>query len=281
MNGADRTEDEGRADAATTPVTTGKRLIFTVTPGRSGSYHLCELLSAVPDVHAEHEPEPNFVHVMRRTQHDPDTAARFLRAHKMPAINAVAEPVYAETSHLTCKGFIEPMIRMGLRPGLIFLRRAPREVAWSLLERSTVPGRSRLGCAYLLEPRDPYVLPLIGWEGLSDYQLCFWYALEIERRHQRYATLADKLGLATAEVTNTELNDWTLFSRLLTDLGLSATDSVREAHSRISKRRHNLNPVRREMNERDVAAAEQEVWDRVAAFEPLLPQEIQLRYASS
>jgi hypothetical protein len=178
-----------------------KRIIFTVTSGRSGSAYLSQLLQAVPGLHAEHEPEPNFAHVMRRVQHNPAIAFAFLREHKLPAIAKVAEPVYAETSHLTCKGFIEPMIQLGLRPGLIFLRRSPREVAWSLQERNTIPGRTPLGCAYLLEPRDPFVLPLIGWETLSDYQLCFWYALEIEHRCLRYVALASELGLPTADDT--------------------------------------------------------------------------------
>ena len=210
-----------------------KSTIFTVTPGRSGSAYLSQLLQSVPDLHAVHEPEPNFVHVMRRAQFNPSIAFTFLKDYKLPAIAKVTEPIYAETSHLTCKGFLEPMIMLGLRPGLIFLRRPPREVAWSLLERNTIPGRTSLGCAYLLEPRDPYVLPLIGWHALSDYQLCFWYALEIERRCLRYAALGGELALKTEDVTNRELNDWTAFSSLLSKFSLSATDAVREAHARI------------------------------------------------
>jgi hypothetical protein len=261
-------------------MTLEKTLIFTVTPGRSGSNYLSQLLNAVPGLHAEHEPEPNFVHVMRRIQHNPDIAFTFLREHKLPAIAKVAEPIYAETSHLTCKGFIEPMILLGLRPGLIFLRRSPREVAWSLLERGCIPARDPLGFSYLLEPRDPFVLPLIGWETLSDYQLCFWYALEIERRCLRYSALASSLEMPTAEVTNKELNDWAAFSRLLSNLNLPATDEVREAHTRISAQHHNPNISRKKMPfVDDVAAAEEQVWSRIAHFEPLLRQNIQDRYA--
>ena len=261
-------------------MTLEKTLIFAVTPGRSGSKYLSQLLSAVPGVHAEHEAEPNFVHVMRRVQHNPDIAFTFLRDHKLPAIAKVSEPIYAETSHLTCKGFIEPMILLGLRPGLIFLRRSPRDVARSLLERGGVPAREPMGFSYLLDPRDPFVLPLIGWETLSDYQLCFWYALEIERRCLRYLALASSLEMPTAEVTNQELNDWAVFSQLLRSLNLPATDAVREAHAHISAQHHNPNISRKKMPSMDyLVDSEEQIWSRIANFEPLLRQHIQDRYA--
>ncbi|MBI5451554.1 MAG: hypothetical protein HY940_09390 [Gammaproteobacteria bacterium] len=258
-----------------------KSLIFTVTSGRSGSAYLSQLLGSLPGVHSEHEPEPNFVHAMRRAQQNPAVALAFLRDHKLPAISRVTEPVYAESSHLTCKGFIEPMIQLGLRPGLIFLRRPPREVAWSLLERNTIPGRTTWGWSYLLEPRDPNVLPLLGWETLSDYQLCFWYALEIERRCIRYTALAGELGLPNADVTNMELNDWEFFSRMLKNLGLAETDQVRAAHADISAKVHNVNPKRIQMPIEQLAVAEQQVWNLVASFEPLLQQGIKRRYGRS
>ena len=258
-----------------------KTLIFVVTPGRSGSKYLANLLGAVPGVHAEHEPEPNFVHVMRRSQHNPSSALSFLRDHKLPAISKVAEPIYAETSNLTCKGFIEPMIMLGLRPGLILLRRSPRQVAFSLLERYTVPARTQMGLTYLLDPRDPFVLPLPGWESLSDYQLCFWYALEVERRCLRYAAIANRLGMALTDITCEELNHWSIFSRLLSDLNLPATDTVRESHARISAKVHNLNSRKLERPTKDeFTASEEVVWNRIAYFEPLLQQDIQDRYES-
>lgn len=259
-----------------------KRIIFTVTSGRSGSDYLAQLLSSVPGVHAEHEPEPNFVLAMRRVQNNPAVASAFLTELKFPAINKIAEPVFAETSHLTCKGFLEPMFLMGLRPGLIFLRRPPREVALSYFERNTIPGRTTWGCAYLLDPRDPFVLPLIGWETMHDYQLCFWYALEMEHRYLRYATQASELGLPTVDVTNLELSDWTAFSRLLSTLSLPNTEANREAHTRISEQHHNPNPpLRPRMSHDEVAPMEEQVWNHVANFEPLLRQKVHRRYALS
>ena len=132
---------------------------------------------------------------------------------------------------------------------------------------------------YLLEPRDPYVMPLPGWESLSDYQLCFWYALEIERRCVRYTAIGNTLEMRIVDVTNKELNDWSIFTRMLDKLNLPSTDKVREAHKRISSQKHNLYPKPRDMpSEDDFMAREQEVWNRIGNYEPLLQREIQDRH---
>ncbi len=254
-----------------------KKLIFTVTPGRSGTAYLAKLLDAVPSVNAHHEPQPNFVDVMRRVQMEPAVAYAFLYKYKIPAIRACPGEVYAETSHLTCKGFIEPMIRMGLRPALIILRRPPREVAWSHGERGAVPGRSTSGVAYLLDPRDLGVLPLLHWEAASHYQLCFWYALEMERRQLHYAEMAHDLGLPVIDVTHRELNDWAVFAQILTTLGLPVSAEVRQAHSRISSERHNKNPLHLDMLDH-LEVEEEPIWENIAHFEPLLRDHIARRY---
>jgi hypothetical protein len=87
----------------------GIRLILTVTPGRSGTVYLCELLKSVPGIYSAHEPEPKFSDVMRAVQYDPAIARRFLLSQKLPAIRRYAQSTYVETSHLACKGFIEPL----------------------------------------------------------------------------------------------------------------------------------------------------------------------------
>lgn len=254
-----------------------KKLIFTVTAGRSGTVYLCKLLETVPTVSAYHEPKPNFVDVMRRAQTDPAVAYAFLHQYKFPAIRQCEGEVYAETSHLTCKGFIEPMIRMGLRPALIILRRPPREVAFSHGERGAVPGRSTSGIEYLLDPRDPGVLPFLHWESASHYQLCFWYALEMERRQLHYTAMARELGLTVVDVTHRELNDWEIYARMLTTLGLPITEDVRQQHAIISSQPHNKNPLQLEVPG-PLEAEEEPIWDAVSHYQPLLRDHIIKRY---
>ncbi|WP_457755126.1 hypothetical protein [Thermovibrio ammonificans] len=165
----------------------GKRLIFTVTTGRSGTALLSALLSLVPGVASLHEPDPNFALVMRRAQTNRALALKFMAYEKLVAVAGFKEPVYCETSHLFCKGFFEPTLDLGILPELILLKRDRRKVAKSLFELNTIPGRTPLALIYYLKPDDPSVfLPVEGWSHLNDYQLCYWYCLEIEKRMDVY-----------------------------------------------------------------------------------------------
>lgn len=254
-----------------------KSLIFTVTPGRSGTKYLTALLGSVPGIAALHEPMPDFVMAMRRAQQNPEVAFAFLREVKLPAIAALPAPIYAETSHLFCKGFLEPAILIGLRPKLIVLRRPPRDVAWSLLERETVPARTPYGCLYLLDPRDPGVMPMPGWERMTDYQLCFWYALEIERRQLRYAGFAAELGLACFEVRQSDLGKSEIFAAMLRALGIETSGVAVSDHETISAMRHNSNK-RRLTKPDNLEKQEADLWRAVLPYEPLLPSAIQAKY---
>ena len=218
-----------------------KRLIFCVTPGRSGTNYLAKLLEKVPNVGAYHEPHPNFAQAVRLLQAKPSIAHSYLLQFKFPAIMQDPNPVYVETSHMACKGFLEPMIRMGLRPDLIFLRRAPREVAWSFTQRHCIPGRDIYGNRDLVHPTDIGGFPLPNWESYSDYQLCFWYALEMERRQRHYAELAAERGLTAVEISADGLNEWACFARMATALDLTIDEQVQAAHGDISAVRHNAN----------------------------------------
>ena len=172
----------------------GIRLILTVTPGRSGTTYLSEILKTVPGIYSDHEPEPKFSDVMRSAQYDARIACRFLLLQKLPAIRRCAQSTYLETSHLACKGFIEPLVDNGCPPDLIVLKRNPFLVATSLYLIAAVPGRTPTGNQFLLRPDDPNVLPLDGWQEFSDWALCFWYCREIERRTEVYTNLIREQG---------------------------------------------------------------------------------------
>jgi hypothetical protein len=45
----------------------------------------------------------------------------------------------------------------------------------SYWRRSSIPGRTARGIEYLLDPS------FAGWDSLTDYQLCYWHCLEVER----------------------------------------------------------------------------------------------------
>lgn len=182
-----------------------KRLIFTVTTGRSGTAYLTAVFNYLKDVTALHEPEPEYVEVLRAAQIDRGVAEDFVIEKKLPAIVRVKNPIYVETSHLVCKGFLEIFLDLGLVPDLVVHRRPMRQISLSLLKMGTIPGRTEKALRFYLRPSDPGVLSLPGWETLSDYQLCYWYCLEIERRALHYAALFRSRGARVVETTLTGL----------------------------------------------------------------------------
>jgi hypothetical protein len=256
-----------------------KQLILTVTAGRTGTAYLHNLFRLFPGIDSVHEDEPSYVHVMRRVQTQPAEAITFLTRFKFPVIAACKSRTYAETSHLFCKGFLEPMISLGIYPDLMLLRRNPRSIALSLLERNTIPGRTSTGTDYLLCPSDPNTLPLPLWEGLTDYQLCFWYALEVERRQQRYGDYMRQLGSNVCDYTANELHSPDRFIEMANTFSLEINnrDELLRGHNEVSQTNFNMTPVRQE-SAMDIESSEQEVWGATAFYEPLLRQRVMDRY---
>jgi hypothetical protein len=174
--------------------TAGKHLVLTVTTGRTGTLYVRQLLGNLPGLCCLHEPAPNFVEAMRAAQTEPSAAEAFWLEKKLPFIRAQAGSIYFETSHLACKGFIEPLLSHGIVPDLVILERDKVKVATSLYMLGTIPARSGDGLAYLLSPEDPTVVGMDGWRDMHDWALCYWYCLEIDRRASLYARRVAELG---------------------------------------------------------------------------------------
>jgi hypothetical protein len=200
----------------------GKRLIFTVCTGRCGTQLLADRLARLNGVTALHEPDPNFVDCLADAVRDSGVATRFLLERKLPAIARQTGNIYVETSHVFCKGFLQPLINCGVVPDLILLSRPSREVALSLRRINTVPGRTPLGRQWLLSPDMPGVLSLPNWESMSDYQLCYWYCLEIIRRQKEAADLVARTGGRFSHVSLADIRTYAGVSRMIRELGMPA-----------------------------------------------------------
>jgi len=197
-----------------------KRIIFTVTSGRSGTAYVATLFQYVKGVEAYHEPEPEFRKVLRQAQMRPAVAKAFMAHKKLPAIASTGGDIYVETSHLFCKGFLEPTLELGVIPDLIIHTRPHRQVAVSLYKMGTIPGRTPKALQFYLSPDDPGVLPLRNWKSLHDYQLCFWYCLEIERRTLKYEGLYRNMERTVVKTELAELKTTSGFLKMLKDLDL-------------------------------------------------------------
>ena len=243
-----------------------KRLLFTVTPGRSGTGYLAKLLSFVPGVASFHEPEPRFSEIMRSIQQDADIAYEFWVKKKLPRIASERVPIYVETSHLFCKGFIEPLLKLGITPDLIILTRPHRQVAISMYQLNTIPGRTEKGLKYYLSPRDSGVLPLPEWQSLHDYQLCYWYCLEIERRSHRYERMFLERNARVVKIALDEVSTAPGFNRLLQQLDLPKPGIVAQLRLFLARHRR-INTKARKKTVMDIPenidSLEQEVLDIV------------------
>jgi hypothetical protein len=144
----------------------------------------------------------------------------FWLREKIPTILQTPTDTYIETSHLVCKGFLDVLLELKITPDLILHRRPARDVAQSMFTMGTIPGRSDKGLAFYLSPDDPGVLSLPQWGKLHDYQLCYWYCLEIERRAAVYGALFKAAGARIAETTLTGLKSFSGLKTCFSDLEL-------------------------------------------------------------
>lgn len=211
-----------------------RRVVLTVTSGRTGTDTVSKLFGDLPDTTSLHEPNPNHRFILHRVQSRPEEAAWFFWHLQAPALLARDGANVVETSHMFCKGFFEPCIAAGFRPSLLFMERETQAVAQSLLLKNAVPRRTGAGYRYLVAPDDEPYLPVEGAESLSDYQLCYWYALEIETRQQLYAELASELGLTTAKIATGELSDAARLVETVTALGLADEEAAQEAVAKMA-----------------------------------------------
>lgn len=197
-----------------------KQLIFTVATGRCGTAFLAEILRLIPGASSYHEPKPEYAEVLRQVQVQPSLAGEFLIEKKLPILALDDAQIYIETSHLFCKGFLEPLLELDIIPAMIWMKRAHRDVAASMFRGGTIPGRTKKGLQFYLSPEDIGVLPIENWYKLNDYQLCYWYCLEIERRAKSYRSLYQNNGWKWGETSISEITQASGVSQLLEDLNL-------------------------------------------------------------
>jgi hypothetical protein len=188
-----------------------RRLLFTVTTGRSGTEYLARVLSLFANVEARHEPKPRFSSCFRAVVAAPHVAREFWEQEKLARVERGRRPIYAETSHLFCKGFAESLVELGRTPELVHLRRDARATARSLWALDSVPGRTLRGVRYYLSPSDPNHLPVPAdvARGWTDYQLCYWYCLEIDARARHLRAELEPRGVRfhTVELADIQTED--------------------------------------------------------------------------
>tara|TARA_B100001564_G_scaffold359065_1_gene379525 strand:- start:423 stop:1223 length:801 start_codon:yes stop_codon:yes gene_type:complete len=252
------------------------KLIFTVTTGRTGTTYLTNLFHGLPDTSSLHEPEPYFHEVMRQAQTNPYLFYTFWEK-KLNFITAQDRTVYIETSNVFSKGFLEPLLRLGYKPSLIFLNRSFRKIALSLLSRNSIPSRSKNGLIFSASPNDPYSLPLPG-TGWTDYQLCFWAALDTFYKQKYIKRFYGELLPGIFTTTAQKLNDFEEYMKLFNFIYPEnhparniSIENLQAHHKQQSRTTHNPNEHSlSEANVQLIDKQEEQVWDVVSFYDPYL-----------
>jgi len=160
-----------------------KLLIFTITPGRSGSKYLSTILNALQDVDATHEPEPSFAYYYPLILENKLSYQEFWNIKIDYILENYNKNIYVETSHIFSFGFVDSFIKIYPNFKIILLQRDIRDITLSFYQLNGIPGSSKKVKRHTLYPTDNnniYLkLPLNIINIMSDYQLCYWYVLEI------------------------------------------------------------------------------------------------------
>lgn len=206
-----------------------KNLVFTVSTGRSGTNLFCDVFKLANDTVSLHEPKPNFAENLNFCSRNVAAAKRFLIDKKLPAIVSHPNVNYVETSHLFCKAFLSPLIELGVNPKILFIHRSARDVAKSFYHINSIPGRTKLGKDFMLLPHSPSVLPIATpMQDLHDYQLCFWYALEIYARSYIYKKFFDSHGITYSSIEFPQELNSEKVRNVFNELGLSTNAAESE-----------------------------------------------------
>lgn len=223
------------------------RWVFTASPGRCGTMLLAKLLGIIPGVTTQHELKPRIEDVWWRLRKEPELATQWLEAKKIPHIKRLVAQtnahMYVDTSHLMCKGFFEAMWQMDVQFEIILLSRNAREVAKSLYDLHDVPLRTVIGRRWYLKPGDPRcisTLPDNYYSSFTNYQLCYWYVLEMALRQAHYELLCTTSDIPVYKIRLEELLQRRHFEQLLSEMRLpTLTKPQYHAYKTLTGEKHN------------------------------------------
>src|SRR5690606_2599934 len=127
--------------------------------------------------------------------------------------------------HMFGKGYFDAMLDLEMPFSLILLRRNARSVARSMLRLGTIPGKTHWGRRFYMYPSEALFVKLPDASKLTDYQFCYWHALETEARQKAYGERAGARGLTVVDVDTEDLNAPGTFETLLAALGIEANEA--------------------------------------------------------
>ena len=237
-----------------------KKIIITFSTGRSGTNFFESLFDIFSDeIDSFHEGKPSLSSVLRNSCKNYQSGMKFMLEEKIPSILSYKKEYYSETSHLYCKSFITQIIDLGIEPYTIFISRHPSEVANSFYKIGSIPERTKLGQDFMLTPYEPNLVQLKNIEKLSDYQLCFWYAIEIEMRARLFIDYYKLHNIPFYEFNFEEIGNENEILKILDWLQLDHTKHKNEIKRLLGIKVNNKNNLKSKLSVNEVNYKDEEL----------------------
>ncbi len=173
----------------------GKRLIFCINSGRTGSEYLAKLLDTAPEVTAYHQPKPTmagkYLSMINESLYHKTYSKRRVKCKAIDQeLKKIGKgSVYCETSNMFIKTFFDVVMTSFKNVEVIVLRRQLSKVLKSFIELGYFTSKiDTKWPEWLSSPNAATAaIPCIDKdENLDHYDICIAYLLDIEARAVRF-----------------------------------------------------------------------------------------------
>ncbi len=178
----------------------GRKLIFTITTGRSGTAYLADLLKSNSRTGLFHHEiigwdhfgvdTPDLSHMIEFNVKGNTTKIQDFWKRKFDTVTSGSDEVYCETSHVLAKcGLIENLdgLDSSCEVHIVDLQRNMLRTATSLRQRGDFLNYGNMWLWYL-DPRYPKNITAVHGETNAS-NLCVWYVVEMRARAEYYRML--------------------------------------------------------------------------------------------
>jgi hypothetical protein len=203
------------------------RIVFSINPGRSGSWYLGKLLDTAAGARGFHEAAPQmtgpYVRMVNEHAYEDTYELRWFKAAAVQEFIARHRPaVYADSSHMFIKTFHDVAVRELAPIEVVLLRRPLAQVLRSFVQLSFF-HRHPTSLDWMTSPNAvTAALRCVDEDGrLDHYDRCIAYLLDIGARAQRFKI--ENPQVPVHEVTVEDLNSRAGVEDLFDRLGITVT----------------------------------------------------------